>query len=164
MDTTYGSTKGFPPHLVGALDRIRTTDEGLPAHLVAVIVRGGKVVSWAANVSKLNVYSARKAGGIIDVDRGSTHAEVRAIFRARRRSDLRGCKMYVARLTKTGEQRTQRSIIGSARPCNQCLRTIASYGIKRVIYTIGPGAFGTLAINDCGHHRRSTAARKLPHS
>jgi len=164
VDTTYGSTEGFPPHLVGALDRILTTDDGLPAHLVAVIVRGGKVVSWAANVPKLNVYSARKAGGIVDPGRGSTHAEVRAIFKARRRSDLRGCKMYVARLTKTGEQRTQRSMIGTAKPCASCLRTIASYGIKRVIYTIAPGAFGTLAVSGYAHRRRSTAARKLPHS
>lgn len=149
---------------MGALDRIRTTEDALTAHLVAVIVRGGKVVSWAANVPKLNVYSARKAGGIVDAGRGNTHAEVRAIFKARRHSDLRGCKMYVARLTKTGEQRTQRSEIGSARPCAHCMLTIARYGIKRVIYTIGPGAYATLAVNDCGQHRRNTAARKLPHS
>lgn len=164
MDTTYGSTEGFPPHLVGALNRILTTDDDLPAHLVAVIVRGGHVVSWAANVSKLNVYTARNRDGTIDTGCGSTHAEVRAIFRARRKSDLRGCKMYVARLTKTGEQSTQRSKIGTARPCARCMRTIASYGIKRVIYTIAPGSFATVAVNDCVPDRRSTAARKLPHS
>lgn len=164
MDTTYGSTEGFPPHLVGALDRIRTTDDALPAHLVAVIVRGGNVIAWASNVSKLNVYTARNRDGTVDAGCGSTHAEVRAIFKARKKSDLRGCKMYVARLTKTGEQLTQRSVIGVARPCARCMRTIASYGIKRVVYTIGPGAFGTLAISGSSPRRRSTAARKLPHS
>lgn len=161
MDTISEQVKGFPPHLVWATRRVVTTESELSAHLVAVIVKGGCVISWASNVPKMNVYTHRRA---TRTDCSSIHAEVRAIFRARRKSDLRGCRMFVARVTKDNKLRSESGSVGLAMPCAACMAAIASYGIKRVIYTICPRTFGTINVTDSGLPRRSKAGKKLPHS
>lgn len=161
MVTIHEQLEGFPQPLVWAAERVQNTCEQLTAHLVAVIVKGGAVIGWASNTPKLNVYTVRNA---VNPDCSSTHAEVRAIFKARKKSDLRGCRMYVARVTKENLARDQRARIGLAKPCAACMKTIADYGIKRVVYTIGPRSFGTLCVTDSASRRRSKGARKLPHS
>lgn len=162
MDTISEQVNGFPPHLVWAVSRVETTSDKLNAHLVAVIVKGGNVITWSRNIPKMNVYTmqnAPKHAGCVSI-----HAEVSAIFRARRKTDLRGCKMFVARVTKDNHLKPERGRIGLAKPCAACMRAIASYGIKRVIYTIEPNAFGTLNVTDFAPRHRNKGAKKLPHS
>lgn len=160
MDIISEQCNGFPPHLVSAVKRVSTTCDKLTAHLVAVIVKGGSIISWSSNLPRMNAYTAI----MTDTDCFSIHAEVAAIFRARQKTDLRGCKMFVARITKDNKITQARGQVALAMPCKTCMRAIANYGIKRVIYTIGPNEFGTLNITDCGYLRRNTAVKKLPHN
>lgn len=161
MDIISEQCHGFPPHLVSAVKRVKTTCDKLTAHLVAVIVKGGSIISWSSNLPKMNAYTAIMTD---NPDCFSIHAEVAAIFRARQKTDLRGCKMFVARITKDNKITQSPGKIALAMPCKTCARAIANYGIKRVIYTIGPNEFGTLNITDFGQRRRNMAAKKLPHS
>lgn len=114
-----------------AIDRIKEDEfhPRLVAHLGAVIVKGGKVVSVGRNRPKMNAYIKSMAP---HENCSSVHAEIDAIFKVRRKIDLRGCDMYVARITKNG-------IHGLAAPCTMCMRTIQRYGIKRVFYTVEDG-------------------------
>lgn len=60
----------------------------------------------------------------------SEHSEIAAI-RLAGRVDLSGCVMYVSRVTKRGE--------AMSKPCDACYDAIVRAGIKKVIYTTGPG-------------------------
>lgn len=108
-----------------ALDAINI-DDGLNAHLGAVIVRGGSVLSVATNTLGLNAYVYHNAphDGV-----RSVHAEINAVFKARRKVDLEGSVMYVARKTYFGE-------VSLARPCQMCVYVLQRYGVKRVYYTV----------------------------
>jgi len=57
--------------------------------------------------------------------KGSVHAEVDAIIRARR--DVKGCSILVIRLVKNG--------FGMAKPCEQCLAYLSHVGIKNIYYS-----------------------------
>lgn len=161
MDIISEQCNGFPPHLVSAAKRVNTSCNKLTAHLVAVIVKGGSIISWSSNLPKMNAYTAIMTD---NPDCFSIHAEVAAIFKARQKTDLRGCKMFVARITKDNKLTKTQGQIALAMPCKTCMRAIVNYGIKRVIYTIGPNQFGTLNITDFEHLRRNTVAKKLPHN
>lgn len=133
----------FPNHLRLALSHVEINHE-LVAHLAAVIVKGGSIVSVGKNRNRMHsyvMYFADHAGC------SSVHAELDAIFRVRRKSDLTGCKMYVARKTKQGK-------IGLAAPCNMCTKAIQRYGIKRVIYTIDDLTFATMRIKSIDVQRK----------
>lgn len=128
---------GFPDYLDLALSHVDTTDDRLGAHLAAVITKGGSVVSVGRNRARMNSYVMYYG----DHDgTASVHAEIDAIFRARRKIDLTGCKMYVARKTKRGQ-------IGLAAPCGMCTRTIGRYGIKRVYYTVDDTSWAVMRVN-----------------
>jgi deoxycytidylate deaminase len=111
-----------------ALDKIRQTEyePAIYARLAAVLVKGGNIISIGRNKSKLNRYTKMMAPHENCV---SIHAEVDAIFGARRKIDLRGTVMYVARLTKQNQT-------GLAAPCSMCMETLQRYGIKKVFYTV----------------------------
>lgn len=57
--------------------------------------------------------------------KGSVHAEVDAIIRARR--DIKGCSLLIIRLLNTG--------LGMAKPCDQCFAYLSHVGIKNVYYS-----------------------------
>ena len=116
----------FPSFFRVAFQNVDTSSTLLNAHLAAVIVKGGSVVSVGINRPKMNSYVHFYGN---HENCGSVHAEIDAIFRARRKVDLRGSKMYVARLTKRGQ-------VGLAMPCKMCRRALQRYGIKRVYYTV----------------------------
>jgi deoxycytidylate deaminase len=130
----------LPKHFLTALDGIRTTiyDPRMVAHLYAVVVKGGKIISTAPNTYGLNEYCFYNS---YREDINSVHAEINSIFRVRKKVDLTGAKMYVARITKN-------NVIAMARPCPMCQKTIKSYGFKRVFYTIDKDTYGTWIPND----------------
>lgn len=107
--------------------RAINVNDGLNAHLAAVIVRGGRVLSVATNMLGLNAFVQRIA--LHDSIR-SIHAEINAVFRVRRKVDLEGSVMYVARKTFFGD-------VAMAKPCPMCVYVLQRYGIKRVYYTAG---------------------------
>lgn len=126
----------FQGFLRVALESINTMTEGLNAHHAAVIVKGGNILSIGINRPKMNSY-VKFYGNHENC--GSIHAELDAIFRVRRKIDLSGCKLYVARLTKRG-------VVGMSAPCGMCKRVIQSYGIKRVYYTVDENTYAVMKI------------------
>lgn len=91
----------------------------------AIIVRGGAIISTGINKPKRNSFVDLHA-----YHPGCTiHAEVDAILKARKRTDLTGAKIYVARVKKgCGSS-------GTSKPCPMCQEVIKKYGIKKVYYT-----------------------------
>lgn len=86
-----------------------------PQHLVgAVVVKGGNVLSKAANLSRP-----------FGLDNCGFHAEERAL---REDIDYRGATIIVVRInSKSGNT-------GLSRPCIKCMKIIRSRGLKKIIY------------------------------
>lgn len=95
----------------------------------AIIVRGGNIISIGINKPKRNRFSDR----YVNYENRTIHAECEAIRKARRKTDLRGTKMFVARLSKKTGEATM------SRPCEHCQQMIKEYGIKKVVYTTNSG-------------------------
>lgn len=96
----------------------------------AQIYSGGKLLSTGFNSDKLNSFVTTFAHH----PAARMHAEVNAVLLARKKIDLRGAKMYVAKIGRNGE-------LGNSKPCAMCMQTLRLYGIKRVTYTMHDGSF-----------------------
>lgn len=117
----------------------------LKAFHCALIFAGGKLLSVGFNSDKLNSFVTTFAHH----PDARMHAEVNAVLLARKKIDLRGSKIYVAKIGRNGE-------LGNSKPCKMCTETLKLYGIKRVTYTVGVDSFATEKViseekNDCGH-------------
>lgn len=118
-------------------------DDPLEYHLCAVIVRGGSVISVGYNRKSTNGFVEHFA----DLVRGerdyclSTHAEMDSVLRARGKTDLRGTKIYVARIKASGG-------LGMAKPCEICQHILYNYGIRRAYYSISDTEYGVLKITN----------------
>ena len=116
-----------------------TFDEGLEYQLCAVIVKAGKPISVGFNNRSTNGFVehyANLARGLRDYCL-STHAEMDAVLKIRNKTDLKGTKIYVARIKASGG-------VGMARPCEICERILVNYGIKRAYYTISNNEYGVM--------------------
>lgn len=103
----------------------------------AVIVSGGKVVSIGYNGSRMNSFTREFA---VNKHVNSVHAECDAILRARRKINLRGAKIYVARLTRGNR------VIANSRPCEMCMCAAKLYGIKRIYYTVDERTYAVVRV------------------
>lgn len=83
----------------------------------AVIMRGKRVISTGKNITKTHP----KFGY-------SVHAETNCLMRTGR-YDIIGCSIYVYREDRNGNP-------AIARPCDDCMKVLKSFGIKNVYYTI----------------------------
>ena len=93
----------------------------------AVVAKNNKVLGTAPNKFR-NSPS-------IDENNVSDHAERAAIRELLKvRSDLRGCTIYVARITSMGESTI-------SRPCNDCMKAIVESGIDEIVYTNENGGY-----------------------
>ena len=101
--------------------------------LCAVLVKGGSILSIGFNDTSINSFVRHYA----TAPHTNLHAEVDAILQARRKSDLNGCKIYVARVRRDNS-------VALARPCNMCQNVLARYGIRTAIYTINENEHGVL--------------------
>lgn len=128
----------FPKYVRAAIDACREKeyDEHVEYHLAAVIVTGGRIVSIGINGPKTNSFiEAFKV-----TSWSNMHAECDAILRARRKVDLRGSKMYVARVTK------QAGTVANSRPCEMCIEACRLYGIKRICYTLDENTYAVMRV------------------
>lgn len=117
-------------------------DHDLEQHLCAIIVRGGSIISVGYNKRNTNTF-VEYYGDLAKGERDwclSTHAEMDAVLKARGKTDLRGCKIYVARRKKIDNS------YGMARPCEICQHVLYNYGIRRAYYTISNTDFGQMKI------------------
>ncbi len=84
------------------------------------------------------------------------HAELSAIMSVRNKNLLRGSSILIVRKNRSG-------LIGLARPCTNCQRILAQYGIKEYIYTTNDGYRSEFA--DLKHKwRNANIAAKNQHS
>jgi len=109
----------------------------------ALVVRGGNIISRGLNRPKRNVFSRLYSKH----PRCVIHSEIDAILQARRKSDLRGAKIYVLRIRKDNAQ------VANSRPCANCMRAIKNYGIKKVIYTIDGNDFESFNLSEYGKNQ-----------
>ena len=87
----------------------------------AVIIKGGRVVSFGFNTQRNLPIDD------LPSKHYTYHAEHSAIKHAQD-TDLKGAKIYVARLSR-------RNLPALSRPCDGCMARIVASGIKEVIYT-----------------------------
>ena len=99
----------------------------------AVIVSGGRVLSSGSNQHKKNAFV-----GAYYCEHSNKHAELNAIQQVRRKTDLRGAKIYVVRVQH------DRKTLAMARPCEYCQELLRAYGIKRAYYSVADEEFGVL--------------------
>lgn len=104
----------------------------------AVIVYKNSVISLACNRTKSHPFQKRysKASEAIFL-----HAEVAAIHNALKRISLRELSkstMYVCRVRINKENK---SFFSYSKPCDGCMRAIAEFDIKNVMYTDESGEF-----------------------
>lgn len=127
--------------------KAHTFDDHMEYFLCAVIVRGGNVLSVGFNKRQTNGfvehYTDQVRGGGRDYCL-STHAEMDAVAQARSKTDLRGCKIYVARIRKPGNPTGHD--IGLARPCEICQNLLYAYGIRKAYYTIDDNNYGVMKV------------------
>lgn len=90
----------------------------------AVIVKGGRILSTGINKFKNDPKVFNEDIKKIK-DSSHVHAEVDAI---RKVSDVRGAKIYIARVNKNGGR-------GLSRPCDSCYNEIINAGITKIVYT-----------------------------
>ena len=81
--------------------------------------KGNRVISFAPNKFRNNP--------LVDSANATVHAEIAAI-KAAGGKDLRGVTIYIARMAKNGNT-------AMARPCSNCMKAIASEGIREIVYT-----------------------------
>jgi len=88
----------------------------------AVIVKNGRPISTGFNSYKTHPLMNKKN------PLKTTHAEVSAIIRARKRENIAGATIYVFREHRNGTP-------ALARPCEYCWAILKEHGIKDVYYT-----------------------------
>ena len=105
----------------------------------AIITKGSCIVSRGINKIKRNAfvdtYSHHTNPGC------HIHAEVDAILRVRKKINLKGTKLFVARISKTGKN------ICISRPCPMCINVMKNYGITKAYYTINNREYGIINLN-----------------
>ena len=131
-------------------------DQYLEYKLCAVIVKAGTPISTGFNNKKTNGFVehyATKVRGVRDYC-VSTHAEMDAVLKVRKNTDLSGCKIYVARILASDD-------LALARPCDICQDVLFSYGIKKAYYTISNDEYGVMTLNHDADGTFTTRSRRV---
>lgn len=112
------------------------------AKMAAAVTIKGRVISLGHNQMKTHPFQTEYAK---NPDAIYLHAETSAIVNSLNhvdKDDLRRATMYIYRVKRPSN--TKRTWInGLAKPCEGCMRAIAEFGFKRVVYTTDEG-FETL--------------------
>ena len=122
-------------------------DHSMEYELCAVITRGGTLLSVGYNKAQTNAFVEHYTDVVKGPERNysmSTHAEMDAVMSIRAKTDLRGCKIYVARIRPPGN--LDGEVLGLARPCSICQKILYAYGIRRAYYTIDDNNYGVMKI------------------
>lgn len=96
--------------------------------LAAAVVKSNKIIAFGYNQRKTHPMQLRFARNEQSI---YLHAEIDAIKNALKEvsvEDLSNCILYVVRTKKDFSE-------GLAKPCKGCKMAIATFGIKKVIYT-----------------------------
>jgi deoxycytidylate deaminase len=110
--------------------------DDLPSLHGAVIVKGGRILSRGINRPKTNAFINIFA----HYEGSNIHAECDAILRGRKKTNLSGAKMFVARMRKIDK------MPGTSKPCMMCQEIMSRYGIKKVFYTDVNGTYNMMKV------------------
>ncbi len=116
-------------HIIDVLQEHPHSDELLSIH-AAVLIQGKTIISVGWNKPKSNGLVRTYAPH----DRMTIHAEVDCVLRGRRKHDLTGSTIYVARKYKEHDYLTMSA------PCSTCYTILRRYGVRHVYYTNGNGS------------------------
>jgi tRNA(Arg) A34 adenosine deaminase TadA len=131
-----------------AIDEVEY-DNRMKSNLAAILVKAGAIISIARNRLNTNAYTRLHA---YRDEHASVHAEVHAILQIRRKIDLRGCVMYVARRMFNGST-------AMARPCPMCQKALQDHGIKRVFYTIDDDTYAVMNVRTLTDQLRASPSK-----
>lgn len=121
-------------------------DEKMDYEHCAVLVKGGSVISVGFNKLNTNGFMEHYASKVKGSNRNwclSTHAECSACLIARKKTDLTGAKIYVARIRPPSSPNGK---VGMSRPCEICTKVLIAYGISKAYYTIDDYSYGIMDI------------------
>lgn len=107
----------------------------------SVIAKGGSVITWALNHPGRCGFSDHYAYH----EGFTTHSELHAIKKVRKKIDLTGCSMFNLRIDRHGKIRI-------SKPCSSCEVVLARYGFKKVFYSTEEGSM------DCMKFSQKVAA------
>lgn len=108
----------------------------LEYNLCSIIVRGGKVLSVGFNKRLCNSFTHHYK---VTEHCATTHAEMDAILRQRKKIRFDGAKIYTVRIRADGS-------VANSRPCPMCTEVLTAYGIKKAFYTISNVEHGVLKL------------------
>jgi deoxycytidylate deaminase len=104
------------------------------AKLAAAVSVKGRLISLGRNQYKTHPFALQYGKNSEAI---FLHAETNAIVNSLNhvdREDLKRATLYVYRVKRPNE-RSRNWINGLAKPCEGCMRAIAEFGFKRVVYT-----------------------------
>lgn len=110
------------------------------ATIASCIVHKGRIVAWGFNQMKSHPFQARFGR---NCDSIFLHAEIDAIKNALKTvdtDDLAKSTLYVAR-SKRVSPLTKQRVGGLAKPCAGCARAIATFNIKRTVWSLDDSGF-----------------------
>tara|TARA_R100000656_G_scaffold104176_1_gene76251 strand:+ start:283001 stop:283513 length:513 start_codon:yes stop_codon:yes gene_type:complete len=94
----------------------------------SLIVKGGSILGRGVNAPFVTAFGARYAYHC----NFQLHSEFAAVASCRRKSNLRGCTIYNAKVNAHGKLR-------NSKPCPSCRQMLFNYGIKKVVYSTDTG-------------------------
>tara|TARA_S200002703_G_scaffold131427_1_gene118972 strand:- start:412 stop:825 length:414 start_codon:yes stop_codon:yes gene_type:complete len=103
----------------------------------AVLVKGGSVMNFSSNSKNHTSFGQRFR---TDPGMATHHAETSCVLGMNREATA-GSTVYVARVNRKGQWRM-------SKPCSMCHEVMKFVGVKRVVYTIAPGEWGTYKIEE----------------
>lgn len=145
----YAETKSSPVtrherYLNQLLDIAMAIEEPVgSSRIAASIVLHKHVIAYGISQYKTHPLQSRFSSNSEAI---YLHAEICAIKNALRTinlSDLLKCTLYIAR-TKYTDETKQAIVQGIAKPCCGCSRAIATFGIKKVVYTLDNQGWETI--------------------
>tara|TARA_Y100000310_G_scaffold267691_1_gene279781 strand:+ start:64 stop:450 length:387 start_codon:yes stop_codon:yes gene_type:complete len=97
----------------------------------AVLIKGGSIINVTSNNGNYSSFGSR----FRDPNKGMAthHAELSCIL-GLPKNVTNGSSLYCARINKKGLWRL-------SKPCKMCQKALKFVGIKKVIYTTGPGEY-----------------------
>ena len=96
----------------------------------ATVVKGGRVLASAHNALRYTSSNKHTRHTL------SLHAEIAALLKASKKTDLKGSILFVSRLRRDGG-------LGMARPCAFCMSFIREVKVKKVVYTTDDNTVNT---------------------
>jgi deoxycytidylate deaminase len=119
------------------------------AKFAAAITIKGRVISLGHNQQKTHPFQSRYGKNSEAI---YLHAETSAISNCLNhmdKTDMEKATIYVQRVKRPPQRNTTKWVSGMAKPCKGCMRAIADFKLKRVVYSTDED--GGIAV-----HRRST--------